>query len=196
MDDARPTDENAVSQSRWSWSRVDRLGTGVVIAIALSSAAWQARQELFGTGHAASGGSSSRSVSSAPSAADYTRLIDDEHFHVQLGVAYGNSGMLDQAIFHEREALRVNPGSLAALSNQGYYLYLKGDFKESASALERALTVDPHSDLARNNLHMTYARAIETAASEQERRLWQDRRLALGATNLTGVATVDPARSR
>ena len=135
-------------------------------------------------------------MSFAATAADYSRLIDDEHFHVQLGVAYGNSGMLDQAIFHQREALRVNPRSLSALTNLGYYLYLKGDFKESASTLERALALDPQSDLARNNLHMTYARAIETATSDDERRRWQDRRLALGATNTTGVATVGPDRSR
>ena len=125
MDDhARPTEENAVSQPRWSWSRVDRLVTGVVIAIALSSAAWQARHELFGTGRAAAG--ASPAVSFAADRSDYSRLIDDEHFHVQLGVAYGNSGMLDQAIFHQREALRVNPSSLSALTNLGYYLYLKG----------------------------------------------------------------------
>jgi Flp pilus assembly protein TadD len=183
-----------------SWARADRLLMAVVIALALIYAAWQVRQQLFdgrraatNLNAAAAGSAARASQQLSPSTAfDYARLIDDENFHVLLGLAYGNSGMLDQAIFHEREALRINGRSLAALNNLGYYLFLKGDFPGSASVLEQALSIDPRSDLARNNLQATYARAIETAATDEERKHWQSRRLALGAGNVAAPAALAP----
>jgi tetratricopeptide (TPR) repeat protein len=191
MDDhPPPTEKDVAAPAGWSWGRADRLLMVIVFAIGLSSAAWQGRYELFGIGRAASlngAGSAaqpSQPAQSASTALDYARLIDDENFHVLFGVAYGNSGMFEQAIFQEREALRVNPANFSALNNLGYYLYMKGNYPESASTLERALTLDPRSDLVRNNLHLTYARAIETAATDDERRRWQARRLALGAGNI------------
>jgi len=187
-----PAPPHPTVQADWSWSGLDKLLTAVVLAVALCVGAWQARYELFVPNAART----SRQPAAPPPAADYARLIDDENFHVQLGVAYASSGMLDQAVFEQQQALRINPASLPALTSLGYVLYLKGHFQESASALERALSVDPHSDLARSNLLMTCARAIETATSDDERRRWQNRRLAAAVPSPAGAVTPEPDRSK
>src|SRR5262245_39961723 len=150
-------EQTPLAHARWSWSRADRVLMIVVVASGLLYAVWDARHELFGIARptATLNAAAAGSAQPASMTLDYARLIHDENFHVLLGTAYGNAGMFDQAIVHEREALRVNPASLSALNNLGYYLYMKGNYPESASTLERALTLDPHSDLARNNLHLT-----------------------------------------
>ncbi len=84
-------------------------------------------------------------------------------------MAYGKAGRIDEAMVHQREAIRINPRSLFALNNLGYYLFLKGSYEESAAVLEEALRIDPQSELARNNLRQTYARALAAAQTDKER---------------------------
>jgi len=105
---------------------------------------------------------------------NHKALIQDENFHVFQGMAYADAGLLDQAIFEEMEAYRVNPRSFPALNNMGFYMFKAGRYAESAGALEQALKLQPASDLVRNNLRNTYEKAIETAnTAEQKENLRQ-----------------------
>jgi tetratricopeptide (TPR) repeat protein len=150
---------------------------GALLAIVLGVVAWSVRafREPEIT-------QPSKAVPSAPvlsTALDYGALIDDENFQVLLGMAYGKAGRIDEAMVHQREAIRINPRSLFALNNLGYYLFLKGNYAESATVLEQALQIDSQSELARNNLRQTYASALAAAQTHKERASWQDRERAL-----------------
>ena len=160
-------------------ARLDRrLAAGVVIVIVayLGWRAWQPAQPP-GAGNAAQ--SSNRSA--GPGAPDYKALINDEGFHILLGMAYADGGLLDQALFEQREALRVNARSVPALNNVGFYSLQKGDYPAAIAALEEALRIDPAFALARNNLKGVYAKAIETAPNEQARNRYREQLRALDA---------------
>jgi len=50
---------------------------------------------------------------------------------------------LDRAIFHYKEALKINPKFATALSNLGLTLYHKGNYEEAVSYFTKALKINP-----------------------------------------------------
>jgi len=181
------------TEADFNGTRLGRVLAGALLAIVLAFVAWSVRalREPQVT-------PPSTAVPPAPvlsTALDYGALIDDENFQVLLGMAYGKAGRIDEAMVHQREAIRINPRSLFALNNLGYYLFLKGDYAESATVLEQALQIDSQSELARNNLRQTYASALAAAQTHKERASWQDRERALDlrGSSAAGRAT-SPAR--
>jgi len=118
-----------------------------------------------------------------PAELNHKVLIQDENFHIYQGMAYADAGLLDQAIFEEMEAYRINSRSFPALNNVGFYLFKAGRYLESAGALEQALKLQPASELVRNNLRNTYERAIQIATGPQKEDLVQ-RKEKLEAGNL------------
>ncbi len=123
-------------------------------------------------------------AAAAPPELNHKVLIQDENFHVYQGMAYADAGLLDQAVFEEMEAYRINPRSFPALNNVGFYLYKAGRYADSAAALEQALKLQPTSELARNNLRNTYAMAIERANTPAEKENLQQRKEKLEAGTL------------
>jgi tetratricopeptide (TPR) repeat protein len=99
-------------------------------------------------------------------------------------MAYADAGLLDQAIFEEMEAYRINPRSFPALNNVGFYLFKAGRYLDSAGALEQALKLQPTSELVRNNLRNTYEKAIEIANTEAQKENLLQRKEKLDAGNL------------
>jgi len=78
--------------------------------------------------------------------ADYPDL------HNYLGIAYGNSGMVDDSIEEFETALKINPYYLKARLNLALALYDQGRYTEAQNQIERVLTVQPDNQLARNLL--------------------------------------------
>lgn len=78
--------------------------------------------------------------------ADYPDL------HNYLGIAYGNSGMGDDAIEEFETALKINPYYLKARLNLALALYDQGRHAEAQNHIERVLTVQPENQLAQNLL--------------------------------------------
>src|SRR5437016_632625 len=154
--------------------RVDILIACAVVTILILYFVWR------------SGGfsSSQKPAAAVPAELNHKALIQDENFHVYQGMAYADAGLLDQAIFEEMEAYRINPRSFAALNNVGFYLFKAGRFADSAGALEQALKLQPASELARNNLRNTYERAIEAVNTPAEKENLRQRKEKLEAGNL------------
>jgi len=111
--------------------------------------------------------------SPAQSPLDHKALIQDENFHILQGMAYADAGLLDQAIFEEKEASRVNPRSFPAWNNIGFFLFKAGRYADSARALEQALRLQPTLELVQNNLRNSYDKALETATPAQKESLRQ-----------------------
>jgi protein O-GlcNAc transferase len=78
--------------------------------------------------------------------ADYPDL------HNYLGIAYGNSGMADDAVEEFETALKINPYYLKARLNLALALYDQGRYTEAQTHIDRVLTVQPDNQLARNVL--------------------------------------------
>jgi len=152
------SNEQTAAQPPPRFKRADIVLACVVIAVVLFYFVWR------------SGGFSSGANSAPPaqSAIDHKALIQDESFHILQGMAYGDAGMLEQAIFEEKEAYRINPRSMPALNNLGFYLFKAGLYAESAAVLEEALKLEPASQLVQNNLRNTYQKAIETGNDAQK----------------------------
>jgi tetratricopeptide (TPR) repeat protein len=77
---------------------------------------------------------------------------DYPDLHNYLGIAYGNSGMVDDSIEEFETALKINPYYLKARLNLALALYDQGRFVESLSHIEKVLDVQPENRLAHNLL--------------------------------------------
>ena len=72
--------------------------------------------------------------------------------HIDLGVAYGRIGDLDNAEASLRQALELNPGHPAALNELGLVQRRKGQFVESRASYEAALARFSDFHYAHRNL--------------------------------------------
>ncbi|UCH85616.1 MAG: tetratricopeptide repeat protein [Candidatus Latescibacterota bacterium] len=77
---------------------------------------------------------------------------DYPDLHNYLGIAYGNSGMVDDSIEEFETALKINPYYMKARLNLALALYDQGRFVESRSHIEKVLSVKPENQLAQNLL--------------------------------------------
>jgi len=77
---------------------------------------------------------------------------DYPDIHNYLGIAYGNSGMVDDSIEEFETALKINPYYMKARLNLALALYDQGRFVEAESHIERVLDVQPSNQLAKNLL--------------------------------------------
>ncbi len=75
---------------------------------------------------------------------------DYPDLHNYLGIAYGNSGMTDDAIEEFDVALKINPYYLKARLNLALALYDCGRYVEAQNHIERVLTIQPENQLAIN----------------------------------------------
>jgi tetratricopeptide (TPR) repeat protein len=78
---------------------------------------------------------------------------DYPDLHNYLGIAYGNSGMVDDSIVEFETALKINPYYLKARLNIALALYDQGRFVESQNHIEKVLDVQPDNQLAHNLLN-------------------------------------------
>ncbi|MFQ5512196.1 MAG: tetratricopeptide repeat protein [Candidatus Krumholzibacteriia bacterium] len=77
---------------------------------------------------------------------------DYPDLHNYLGIAYGNSGMSDDAIEEFEVALKINPYYLKARLNLALALYEGERYLEAQNHIERVLSVKPDNQLANNLL--------------------------------------------
>jgi Flp pilus assembly protein TadD len=72
--------------------------------------------------------------------------------HVDLGIAYAQSGDLDRALSSLKRAVELNPRQLVAYNELGMVYRRQGDFRAARESYERALSVFPGFHYARLNL--------------------------------------------
>jgi len=72
------------------------------------------------------------------------------------------TGKVDEAILHYRQALALNPQYPEASNNLGEALAGKGAVKEAIAQFEKAVELDPGYTVARANLGLVLARAGQT----------------------------------
>jgi tetratricopeptide (TPR) repeat protein len=79
----------------------------------------------------------------------HPRFPDLRHI---LGLAYGDMGLIEEAMACFRQALELNPHYLKARINLGFTLMELERYDEARQELESALTVDPEHPLAKSAL--------------------------------------------
>jgi len=77
---------------------------------------------------------------------------DYPDLHNYLGIAYGNSGMVDDSIEEFEVALKINPYYLKARLNLALALYDCGRYLEAQNHIDRVISVQPENALAKNLL--------------------------------------------
>jgi tetratricopeptide (TPR) repeat protein len=60
--------------------------------------------------------------------------------------------LLDDAIFHYKEAVHLDPNFIDAQNNLGFAYFLKGEYSEATRIFQTLLKNDPLHKKARNNL--------------------------------------------
>ena len=93
--------------------------------------------------------------------------------HNNLGYAYNNKGILDEAISEFKKSLTINPNSAVVHSNLGGSYNEKGMLDEAISEFKKALALNPNSAEAHTNLGIAYGRKgrLDEAISEHKRAL-------------------------
>jgi Flp pilus assembly protein TadD len=77
---------------------------------------------------------------------------DNARAHSGLGQALFRKGRVDEALFHYRESIRINPDYPVVQNNLAQALYTKGDRPGARRHLERALLEHPEDPVANRNL--------------------------------------------
>jgi Flp pilus assembly protein TadD len=72
--------------------------------------------------------------------------------YIDLGIAYGRSGDLDNGIANLEHAISLNPRHPVAYNELGMLYRKKGEFAKARSSYERALALSPQFHYARLNL--------------------------------------------
>ncbi len=89
--------------------------------------------------------------------------VADEDFqsHYDLGVAYKEMGLLDEAISEFQKALRGTDGKLKSSEALGLCFFEKGQFAVAETILRRGLELPAHGDAERVGLLYWFGRALE-----------------------------------
>lgn len=88
-------------------------------------------------------------------------------FHQGLGCCAGHEGLHDEAVAASERALQLEPGSQKMVNDLGWSLFEAGRPAEAETVLERAVSMDPTDELARENLRVCRAR-ISAGRDERE----------------------------
>ncbi len=72
--------------------------------------------------------------------------------YYNLGTAYAEAGSYNKARQHFEAAIKAHPGFPEVYINMGVVLAQQGDYNGSRRYYEQALEVDPHNELALQNL--------------------------------------------
>jgi tetratricopeptide (TPR) repeat protein len=86
---------------------------------------------------------------------------EDFQSHYDLGVAYKEMGLLDEAISEFQKALRAPEGKLKSSEALGLCFFEKGQFAVAETILRRGLDMNAHGDAERVGLLYWYGRALE-----------------------------------
>lgn len=74
--------------------------------------------------------------------------------HQGLGCCAGHEGFYDEAVAASVQALQLEPANQKFVNDLGWTLVLAGRLGEAESKLERAVSMDPSDELARENLRI------------------------------------------
>ena len=72
--------------------------------------------------------------------------------YIDLGIAYGRSGDLDNGVASLEHAVTLNPRHPVAFNELGMLYRKKGEFSKARSSYEKALALSPQFHYARLNL--------------------------------------------
>lgn len=117
-------------------------------------------------------------------ASDHDKLVEA---WFNAGVAYQKCGMNKEAEGMYKKAIGINPAHAPSLANLGEIYYRGGNDTVGRQYFEQAIKADAQVTAARNNLAWVLYTKIHRAASDAERKKYEDD--ALG--NLSRVLAVD-----
>jgi tetratricopeptide (TPR) repeat protein len=75
-------------------------------------------------------------------------------FHQGLGCCAGHQRLYEEALAASNRAIELDPSKQEFVSDLGWTLFLAGRLREAEEVLERAVSMDPANECARNNLLM------------------------------------------
>lgn len=75
-------------------------------------------------------------------------------FHQGLGCCAGHEGIHEEAVAASERASQLDPGSQELVNDLGWSLYEADRLEEAEKVLERAVSLDPSDELARENLRV------------------------------------------
>jgi tetratricopeptide (TPR) repeat protein len=104
---------------------------------------------------------------------------EDYEAHYDLGVAFKEMGLLDEAIAEFQKALRSPEGRLRTSEALGICFYEKGQFGISETVLRRAVETDDGGDEAKIGLLYWLGRAAEAQGKEMDAIASYERALAV-----------------
>ncbi len=93
---------------------------------------------------------------------------EDFQSHYDLGVAYKEMGLLDEAISEFQKALRSSEGKLKSSEALGLCFFEKGQFAVAETILRRGLDVPSHGDAERVGLLYWFGRALEEQGKRKD----------------------------
>lgn len=107
--------------------------------------------------------------------------IEDEDWqaHYDLGVAFKEMGLVDEAIAEFQKALRAPPGRLRTAEALGSCFFAKGQFSVAATVMRRAVDTDPAGDEAKIALLYWLGRCDEEKGRTSDALAWFQRVFAL-----------------
>jgi tetratricopeptide (TPR) repeat protein len=104
---------------------------------------------------------------------------DDYQSHYDLGVAFKEMGLLDEAIAEFQKALRVPEGRLRTSEALGTAFFDKGQFGIAETVLRRAVDTEAGGDEAKIGLLYWLGRAVEAQGKAPEALRCYERALAV-----------------
>jgi tetratricopeptide (TPR) repeat protein len=107
--------------------------------------------------------------------------LDTEDFqaHYDLGIAFKEMGLLDEAIAQFQRALRSSEGRLRASEALGSAFHEKGRYAIAAAVLARAIEGLPGDDAEKIGLIYWLGRSLEAQGRDAEALPWYERALAV-----------------
>ena len=87
-------------------------------------------------------------------------------FHQGVGCCAGNQRLHAEAIEASRRALELEPGNQQLVNDLGWSLFEAGRLEKARETLERAVSMDPADELARENLRVCTQETSKSLTNE------------------------------